>query len=195
MTWMTCQPKADLTGSSSDPAARPGFMIALQEGLVDRAGRVEVRELAAGPGRAARARLVALGAGDRVEERRVGLDLVVGRAGLGLGGRPRRIVVGDVAVARGADGSSLGEYRMWRTLMLSAGRSSAAVWIQISLTSRCGPGFVASATTLSSSFWWMTSPATTVAVLLEVDAVVLELARCRPRRRSPGAISLTRPIR
>ena len=87
MTWMTCQPKADRTGSSRSARLEARLEDRREEVLVHRGhARVEVRQLAAAAGHAARGLLVALGPGDRVEDRRVRLD--PGRRPRGH--RPRR---------------------------------------------------------------------------------------------------------
>ena len=79
MTWMTCQPNADLTGGRMSPSLRPGARIAVLNASSTVLSAVEVRQLAAGAGRALRLRLVALRAGDGVEQARVRLELDVGR--------------------------------------------------------------------------------------------------------------------
>jgi len=59
------------------------------------------------------------------------------------------------------EASSFGLNRMCRTRTAVVGVSASLSLRKISRTWRCGPGCVASATTLSWSFWRMTSPLTT----------------------------------
>ena len=68
---MTCQPKADLTGGRICAVLEPRGEDRLLELRVDAARAVEERELAAGAGRTLGLALVALLAGDRVEQARV----------------------------------------------------------------------------------------------------------------------------
>ena len=161
ITWMTCHPNADLTGARSDPAPRPGFMIAPRNASSTLLVESKYGQLAAGAGRrrARSSRRSRRGRSSRTGRGSALIFAYAARASASAAAHDGS--VSGMSPLDAADGSSFGEYRMCRTLMLSAGRSAAAAWIQISLTSRCGPGFVASATTLSSSFWWMTSPATT----------------------------------
>ena len=118
MTWMTCQPKADLTGGRMSPALRPGAMIAAMNAGSTLLVLSKYGSLPPVPVGPSAALLVALLAGDRVEQLRFVLEPGVGGRRLGPGRRPGRI--GRPGPSRRSDGSPLGEYRMWRTLIASA---------------------------------------------------------------------------
>ena len=89
MTWITCHPNADFTGSSSWPAVSPSLKIAAANSGSIGVLRGEVRQLAAALDGGA---LVALRSRDRIELVRIDLELRPGRARLRLGVLPGLIV-------------------------------------------------------------------------------------------------------
>ncbi len=127
---------------------------------------------------AAGALLVALGPGDRVELAGIGLELGVRGVGVGLGLGPRGVVGRDRRRPGPPAGSSLGEYRMWRTLTASSGRSavSCAQVDLADLTLRAGLRGIRDDLVLELLADRVA--AHDGAVLGEVDAVVDDACRC-----------------
>ena len=101
MTWITCQPKARLDRLEQGPGLRLGGEDRLLERLVDLAVLVEVGQLAAGAAGASGLSLVALGAGDGVEQVRSGFELLRRRPWLRPRPAPGRVVSGDGRGIRG----------------------------------------------------------------------------------------------
>ena len=106
ITWMTCQPKADLTGGRIWPSLSPGARIAFSNSgstplVLSKNGSLP--PVPVGPW--AWASSLSL-AGDRVEQARVGLQAGVGGEGLGAGPPPRTGSVSGICAA--PDGSPFG---------------------------------------------------------------------------------------
>ena len=149
----------------------------LLELRVDAARAVEERELAAGAGGTLRLGLVALLAGDRVEQARVVLQAGVGGEGLGVGRLPGRIGVRDL---RGARRVAL------RAVQDVADLDRVGSQARLGLARRRSPRPCAaarrpctSATILLWSLSWMTSAARAALYLSSVSAVVDDLGLVR----------------
>ena len=95
MTWMTCQPKADLTGSRISPSLRPGTRMAALNAsstVLWLSKNGSLPPLPVGPCACPSSLSCA---GDRVEQVRVGLEPRPRRDGLGVGRLPGRVVGRD----------------------------------------------------------------------------------------------------